>query len=125
MQNIGGAKTEGEMLAQVLLENTAPMTFLIPVYENMPSDPCPDPAGGTLPVFAAEKELPSEHAVLSVEKNTEKERGFQEDSIFLEKEDFSVKQEFFAVPMVLALCALGILFLEKKTFYQRRNARNE
>ncbi len=121
MQNIGGAKTEGEMLAKALCDNKEKMTFLIPFYENMPSDPCPDPAKGTCLVFAAEQEPLSAHAILSQEKKTAKEKEFQNDSPFLKKEDFSVKREFFAVPMVLALCALGILLIEKKSFGNRRS----
>ena len=53
MQNIGAAKTEADFLAKSLKATSAPLHFLIPVYENMPSQACPDPAGGACAVFAS------------------------------------------------------------------------
>ncbi len=60
MQNIGAAKTESDFLYQVLKEEEG-LVFLIPVYENMPEKPCPDPAGGTCPAFASGKIEDSPH----------------------------------------------------------------
>ncbi|MBE6711966.1 MAG: hypothetical protein E7580_00435 [Ruminococcaceae bacterium] len=61
MQNIGAAKTEGDFLAQSLAETSAPLHFLIPVYEEMPEAASPDPAGGTCAVFADAGILESRH----------------------------------------------------------------
>ena len=52
MQNVGAAKTEGDFLAQSLKSSSAPLHFLIPIYDNMPPDPSADPAGGVCAVFA-------------------------------------------------------------------------
>ncbi|MBQ8440547.1 MAG: hypothetical protein IJX19_07795 [Clostridia bacterium] len=55
MQNISGALTEARSLysafASVGALDTA-CTFLIPVYEGMPQEPCADPADGTCTILA-------------------------------------------------------------------------
>ncbi len=56
MQNVGGSLTESRTLyssfASLDILDRA-YDFLIPVYANMPKDPCPDPAGGTCSYLAA------------------------------------------------------------------------
>ncbi len=117
MQNIGGAKTEGEILSEHLLKKEEKMSFLIPVYEKMPTEPCPDPAKGTCPVFASEKMTSSRHLILSKEAPLSKEARAEEgkESVLLKKEEPFVKREFFYLPLFLALCAAGLSLLEKKS----------
>jgi len=67
MQNIGAAKTEGDFLAKSLSDSSAPLHFLIPVYENMPANPCADPAGGACAVFADGALAVSRHLYPAVE----------------------------------------------------------
>ncbi len=59
MQNISGAKTEADTVYEVyrdtnLLEEA--LDFLIPIYEKMPPEPCPDPSGGEVGEFSAGEE---------------------------------------------------------------------
>lgn len=66
MQNVGGAKTEGDRLYESyksagLLDGAR--SFSIPVYEEMGGKNA-DPAGGACPVFAAEAAPSSEHLYL-------------------------------------------------------------
>jgi hypothetical protein len=61
MQNIGAAKTEADFLAKSLQGTSAPLHFLIPVYENMPEIASPDPAQGACAVFASAGIGASEH----------------------------------------------------------------
>ena len=51
MTSIYGAKVEGEVMARGYSEETrqAALTFLIPVYEDMPSTPCAQPTGDGSP----------------------------------------------------------------------------
>lgn len=72
MQNISGAKTEADTVYEVyrdtgLLEE--PLVFLIPVYEKMPPEPCPDPSGGEVGEFSA-GEVPV-HSPIPEEKEEE------------------------------------------------------
>ncbi|MBQ3075461.1 MAG: hypothetical protein IJC26_05280 [Clostridia bacterium] len=67
MQNIGAAKTEGDFLAEHLQSSSGALRFLIPVYENMPSEPCPDPAEGSVSVFADAPFSESRHLFPAVE----------------------------------------------------------
>ena len=46
MQNILAAEKEGERLGAVLGGENEAFSFLIPVYEGLPEEPCPDPSGG-------------------------------------------------------------------------------
>ncbi len=50
MQNVAGSMSESRKLYQFFAANDAlddSCRFLIPVYSDMPSEPCPDPANGT------------------------------------------------------------------------------
>ena len=67
MQNIGAAKTEGDFLAESLQDSDAPLHFLIPVYDNMPTEPSADPAGGVCAVFADGGAKASRHLYPAVE----------------------------------------------------------
>ena len=67
MQNITGALTMGEDFYTVLQEAgllDKVFHFLIPVYEAMPSDPAPDPAGGACPLTAQDESAYSSHSAL-------------------------------------------------------------
>lgn len=55
MQNVSAAKTEGEEVKSAYVkmgfvnsQNEVPFNFLIPVYENMPSEKCPYPGSRTI-----------------------------------------------------------------------------
>lgn len=66
MQNVAAAKTEGDLLFSLYEETgllSQPLHFLIPVYEELPSAPCPDPAQGRVVLTAADPVEVSPHAV--------------------------------------------------------------
>ena len=67
MQNVGAAKTEGDFLAKSLQNSDAPLHFLIPIYDNLPSLPSADPAGGACAVFADGALTESRHLYPAVE----------------------------------------------------------
>ena len=46
MQNILAPSLEGKRLGAALAQTDGAFSFLIPVYENMPASPSPDPSGG-------------------------------------------------------------------------------
>lgn len=55
MQNVSGAMTESKSIFSAFASVDAldsACTFLIPVYKNMPSQPCADPAGGSCTLLA-------------------------------------------------------------------------
>ena len=117
MQNIGGAKTEGEILSDALSDKTEKMTFLIPIYEKMPESPSPDPAEGSCSVFASSEKSFSRHLFVMKEEELLAE---SEASVFAqgqinqrEKEKNSAKAWLFALPVLSALFAQGMLFFEK------------
>ncbi len=78
MQNIGGAKSEGDTLFRIFLESgnlDRPHRFQIPVYEGMPEIPSADPARGACAAFASQESPVSFHRYEEEEGGKKEEEG--------------------------------------------------
>lgn len=129
MQNIAGAKEEGDTLYSLyermgLLEEE--MTFLIPVYEGLPDAPSPDPAGGSAPRFAFDPCPVSSHLVSgsAAEEVTATSTTLQEENVFLpaapsreEVPGAKERRSFFLFPV--AAWIFFVFFAQRKRKKQR------
>ena len=85
MQNIAGAFTEGRSLYQSFAANDtldAPCQFLIPIYEDMPSKPSPDPANGNCTLYKPA----SDRYETTVSLSLPKDGSAENETLFLSAE---------------------------------------
>ncbi|MBR7165576.1 MAG: hypothetical protein IKD18_04785 [Clostridia bacterium] len=116
MQNVSAAKTEGDLLFSLYEEAgllSQPLSFLIPVYQGLPPEPCPDPGEGKVLLTAADPAEISPHAVPTlapVITEGEKEEEVKEE--WEEKKALSpAKQILFVVIFLFASGGILLLFI--------------
>ena len=69
MSNLNGANGEGSILGKFYSESgfdTKQLTFHIPVYQNMPADPCPEPGKATASVSEYTKDVATDSAAQKI-----------------------------------------------------------